>query len=453
MRASFSFGLETQDASLRSVVYPIVVLPVFWIGVGLHAMQSDSQPPLPDVISYGQHIRPILSESCFTCHGPDEAANASGVRLDSFDAAIGGAQAIVPGDPDASALWQRVTSVDDPMPPADFRHPLSDQQQKLISEWIRQGAKYDQHWSYKPIVRPAVPKLKAQFSGLVQNPIDAFVFDRLEAEGIVPSPAADRKTLLRRLSLDLIGLPPTFEEVQDFVVDDSPHAYEKQVDRLLASPHYGERMVAGWLDLVRFSDTVGFHGDQNQRIFPYRDFVIRSLNQNQPFDEFTLWQIGGDLFPQPSEEQLVATGLLRLNMMTREGGAQPEEYLAKYTADRVRMVGTAWLGSTLGCCECHNHKYDPFTIEDFYSLGAFFDDIRQWGVYHSYGYTPNPDLASFTNDHPFPPELRSRSRSLDHQIRFLEKQLDASPRGSSPAASLSRRISRTGSSSWFTSIA
>ncbi|MEQ8839084.1 MAG: DUF1549 domain-containing protein, partial [Lacipirellulaceae bacterium] len=250
----------------------------------------------------------------------------------------------------------------------------------------------------------------------IGNEIDAFIYDRLGRESLKPSPQADKRTLLRRLSLDLIGLPPTPEEVQRFLHDDSPDAYAREVERLLSSPHFGERMAIRWLDLVRFADTVGFHGDQNHNIYPYRDFVINSINRNQPFDEFTRDQLAGDLLPNPTPEQLAATGVLRLNMMTREGGGQPEEYLAKYTADRVRLLGTAWLGSTTGCCECHNHKFDPFTIKDFYSLGAYFDDLRQWGIYADYDfatndYTPNPELDGFGNHHPFPPEMRIDSAS------------------------------------------
>ncbi len=239
----------------------------------------------------------------------------------------------------------------------------------------------------------------------VRNPIDAFILAALEARGIAPSPPADRRTLLRRLSLDLIGLPPTPQEVQSFVDDTSPDAYEKQVDRLMASPHYGERMAVPWLDAVRFADTVGFHGDQNQNVFPYRDYVIDAFNSDKPFDQFTIEQLAGDLLPHPTTEQLVASGYNRLNMMTREGGAQPREYLAKYAADRVRTLGAAWLGSTLGCCECHDHKFDPFKTRDFYSLEAFWADVREWGVYNDYVYTPNPDLKGWTNDHPFPPEI------------------------------------------------
>lgn len=377
---------------------------------------------LPEKVTFNAHIRPIMSNTCFACHGPDEAANHSGLRLDSFDAAVAEGGAIDPGNAADSVVYQRLTDQEAPMPPAEFRHQLSEYEKALFKRWIQQGAKYEAHWAYTPVRRPRPPAVK--LANRVANPIDAFVLHKLEMEGIPPTELADKATLLRRLSLDLTGLPPTPDELDAFLADESPGAYEKQVERLMASPKYGERMASRWLDIVRFSDTVGFHGDQNQRIFPYRDYVIQSLNDNQPFDEFTCEQLAGDLLDNPTDQQLVASGLIRLNMMTREGGAQPGEYLAKYTADRVRLIGTAWLGATTGCCECHNHKYDPFSIEDFYSLGAFFDDVKQWGVYQNYGYTPNPDLQGYSNEHPFPPEIRLTSESLKAQIRFLEKRLD-----------------------------
>ncbi|HEY7119022.1 MAG TPA: DUF1549 and DUF1553 domain-containing protein, partial [Tepidisphaeraceae bacterium] len=288
--------------------------------------------------------------------------------------------------------------------------------------WVAAGAVYEPHWAWVVPVRPEVPAVKNQ--GWVKNPIDSFILAALEEKGIKPSPEADRRTLLRRLSLDLIGLPPTEGEVEAFVNDPRPDAYERQVEHLLASPHYGERMAVAWLDLARFADTVGYHGDQNLRNFPYRDYVINAFNANKPFDRFTIEQLAGDLLPHPTTEQLVATGFNRLNMVTREGGAQPREYLAKYTADRVRTVSTTWLGSTMGCCECHDHKFDPFTTKDFYSMGAFFADIKQWGVYMDYTYTPNPDLRGFSNDHPFPPEIRVDSPYLKARIDKLSKQID-----------------------------
>ncbi|WP_144059951.1 DUF1553 domain-containing protein [Rhodopirellula sallentina] len=381
---------------------------------------------LPERVMFNAHIRPIMSNTCFTCHGPDEDENESAFRLDSFASATGPlesddeARGIVPGDLESSEVYKRImgTSDGEQMPPEGFRHHLSDYDKALFAKWIEQGAEYEEHWAYAPLTRPVLPEVQ-QHADEVANDIDAFILARLETESIEPSPLADKATLLRRLSLDLIGVPPTPDELNEFLADDSPDAYERQVDRLLASPHFGERMASSWLDIVRFADTVGFHGDQNMRIFSFRDYVINAFNENKPFDEFTLQQIAGDLKPNPTTEDLIATGLLRLNMITREGGAQPGEYLAKYKADRVRMIGTAWLGSTLACCECHNHKYDPFSAKDFYSLGAFFDDIQQWGVYSDYGYSPNKDLKGFNNDYPFPPEMRWKSPSLVREIESL----------------------------------
>jgi hypothetical protein len=386
---------------------------------------------LPDRVTFNAHIRPIMSGTCFTCHGPDKEANESGFEIDSFEQAISPLPSdddlvgIKPGDPDKSEVYLRIVDrgEGEVMPPEDFRHQLTDYDKALFRRWIEQGAKYEQHWSYAPIRKPEVPTIEA-LANEITNPVDAFVLHRLAREGIKPSELADKRTLIRRLSLDLTGLPPTPANVDAFVADESPQAYSQVVEQLLASKHFGERMATSWLDIVRFSDTVGFHGDQNQRIFPYRDYVIDAFNDNKPFDQFTREQIAGDLLLDPTPEQLTATGLLRLNMVTREGGAQPGEYLAKYKADRVRMIGTAWLGTTLACCECHNHKYDPFTTKDFYSIGAFFDDLKQWGVYSSYAYTKNDDLSGFSNNHPFPPEMRVDSDSLRQEIVALRRQRD-----------------------------
>ena len=421
----FTFG--------RNNIGTILVLSLcYWLPEIANAKTSDA---IPDVVTFNAHIRPIMSRTCFVCHGPDEEDNQSELRLDSAESATGPLpsddtlSAVVPGDPDASAIIARIYSDDDydRMPPQEFRHQLTDRDRALFRKWVEQGAVYQQHWSYTPLIAPAIPPTNLNVPEDIVDtghPVDAFVRARLAEAGVEPSPRANRRALLRRLSLDLVGLPPTPHELQEFEEDDSDNAYDKHVDRLLQSKHFGERMAVPWLDLVRFSDTVGFHGDQNQRIFPYRDYVIHAFNSNKPFDEFTREQLAGDLLDAPDEDQLTATGFLRLNMVTREGGAQPKEYLAKYTADRVRSIGTAWLGSTMGCCECHNHKYDPFATKDFYSMGAFFADLRQWGVYSDYGYTPNPDLRGFNNDYPFPPELRRRSPSLIDQLHWLQKESD-----------------------------
>ncbi len=378
---------------------------------------------IDEVVSFNEHIRPILSDKCFSCHGFDSTTREENLRLDTKEGAYAALEtdhsmrAIVPGHPDSSAVWERIMSTDssDVMPPPKHNKPLSDKEKELISIWISQGAEYEEHWAFAPIARPKAPS--------EGHPVDAFIRAKLKiATNLEPAPIADKATLLRRLSLDLIGLPPTPEEVENFVADDSQDAYDKQVERLLASSHYGERMAVPWLDAVRYADTVGYHGDQNVRIFPYRDYVINSFNENKPFDKFTREQIAGDLIPNATEEQRIATGFLRLNLMTREGGAQPAEYMAKSGADRVRAIGGAWLGLTTGCAECHDHKFDPFTAKDFYSMAAFFADVRQWGVYQDYEYTPNEDLKDFSNEHPFPPEIHVESDVLKNRLNNARRK-------------------------------
>ncbi|MHB8521140.1 MAG: PSD1 and planctomycete cytochrome C domain-containing protein [Limisphaerales bacterium] len=389
-------------------------------------------------LQFNRDIRPILSETCYACHGPDKNKRKGKLRLDVRDAALEN-KAIVPGKPEESELVKRIytADVDDVMPPPQFRKQLTSEQKAMFRNWIAAGAQYQPHWAYIKPVRSPLPPVKNRT--WVRNPIDAFVLNPLERRGLAPAPESDLRTLLRRLSLDLVGLPPTIEETESFLKDRGAHAYERQVDRLLRSPHFGERMAAPWLDVVRFADTVGYHGDQNVNVFPYRDYVIDSFNRNQPFDQFTIEQIAGDLLPHPTTAQRVATGFNRLNMMTREGGAQPKEYLAKYAADRVRTLSTAWLGSTMACCECHDHKYDPFWTKDFYSMEAFFADIKQWGVYQDYGYTPNPDLKGWSNDHPFPPEIVVDSPYLRRRLAQFQKRIDGLEVADNPRADRSKR--------------
>jgi hypothetical protein len=381
---------------------------------------SGAAPP----IDFNRDVRPILSDRCFACHGPDAGKRKAKLRLDQREIAVE-KQAIVPGDAEASELVYRIFSEDpeEHMPPPESRQPLTLEQKEILRRWIDEGAEYQAHWSYLPLEQPAVPAVKR--AEWLRTPVDAFVLRRLEEQNLPPAAAASRRDLLRRLSLDLTGLPPSPEEMSDFLADRRPDAYERQVERLLASPHYGERMAVLWLDLARYADTVGYHGDQGMNAFPYRDYVIDSFNANKPFDQFTVEQIAGDLLAAPTEEQLIATGFNRLNMVTREGGAQPKEYLAKHMADRVRTVSAIWLGSTMGCAECHDHKFDPFTTKDFYQLGAFFADLKQWGVYQDYDYTPNPDLRGWSNDHPFPPELEVDNRALRQRMVDLRRRIDA----------------------------
>ncbi len=375
-------------------------------------------------VSFNRDIRPIMSDTCFHCHGFDAKSRKAGMRLDLREEALkptkNGLVPIVPGKPDESEIILRITDKEDPMPPAEAHKTLTPAQKDLFRRWVAEGAVYESHWAYAALTRPAVPSVPG-----VRHPIDAFIRAKLAEKQIALSAEAPKARLLRRLSLDLTGLPPTPEEVAAFLADASPGAYERQVDRLLASPRHGERLAVWWLDLARFADTVGFHGDQNQRIFPYRDYVINAFNANKRFDQFTIEQLAGDLLPNPTTEQIVATGYNRLNMMTREGGAQPKEYLAKYGAERVRSVAAAWFGSTFGCAECHDHKFDPIKTRDFYELQSFFADVKQWGVYSDYTYTPNPDLAGFNNDYPFPPEIEVTSPYLVARKQRLEAELNA----------------------------
>ncbi|MEZ5303818.1 MAG: DUF1549 domain-containing protein [Verrucomicrobiales bacterium] len=325
-------------------------------------------------------IRPILSDKCFACHGFDKNTREADLRLDTE---AGSRDAIVPGKRGESELWHRIieTDPDDLMPPPKSEKHLTKAEIDLLGRWIDSGAAYEAHWAYlKPAREPDAPKGHAA--------IDFYVGRELARRGIKPSPPADRRTQLRRLSFDLTGLPPDPKAVEAFLADPSADAYERAVDGLLASQHYGERMAIEWLDVVRYADTVGFHGDQPVSVSPYRDYVIKAFNENLPFDQFTREQIAGDLLPDADDREKIASGYNRLNMTTEEGGSQPKEYLAKYAADRVRTTSVAWLGATFGCAECHDHKFDPYTMEDFYSFAAFFADIEEVGVYGNRGRPP-----------------------------------------------------------------
>lgn len=334
-------------------------------------------------ISFNREIRSILAENCFACHGPDQNKREADLRLDTE---IGSREkrdsgtVIVPGDPNASLMMQRILSTDaeQKMPPPSTGKSLTARQIELLKRWIASGAKWEQHWSLIPPRRSEPPRVAHE--SWVNNPIDRFVLERLEAIPLAPSRDADRRTLARRLSFDLVGLPPSHERVEAFVADASPDAYVRLVDELLRSEHFGERMALYWLDLVRYADTAGYHSDNHRDIAPYRDYVIRAFNQNKPFDQFTREQLAGDLMPSPTNEQRIASGFNRLLQTTEEGGAQPKEYTAKYAADRVRNTSVIWLGLTMGCCECHNHKYDPLTTKDFYSFQAFFADVAEKAV-------------------------------------------------------------------------
>ena len=330
-------------------------------------------------IQFNRDILPILADKCFACHGPDDSHRKADLRLDTREgslADLGGYAAVAPGAPGKSELLTRITTddEDDLMPPPDTGKQLSADEKKLLRDWVAQGGEYEAHWAYIPPTRPVVPSVsdRAWPSGA----IDWFIIARLESENLLPSPQADPATLARRLHFDLTGLPPSPGLAERLANDQSPEAYTRVVDELLASPRFGERLASYWLDLVRYADTVGYHGDQDHAITPYRDWVIKAFNDNLPFDQFTAEQLAGDLLPNATVNQKIASGYNRLLQTSHEGGVQMKEYLAKYSADRVRNLSNAWLGATMGCSECHDHKYDPFTQRDFYSLAAFFADVN-----------------------------------------------------------------------------
>ncbi len=337
------------------------------------AMAAET-PPAP--LDFNREIRPILSDKCFACHGPDKKNRKGKLRLDLEESAKDPKKsAVVPGDPKESELIYHITTDDEEelMPPVDSGKSLTTKEKELLRRWIAEGASWSEHWAYVPPRKHELPTVKK--TRWPANWIDHFALRHMEQSGQKPAPDADSITLVRRLYFDLAGLPPEPGVVDVFSKTPTPKAYEALVDRLLASEHYGERMASYWLDLVRFADTVGYHGDQDHSISPYRDWVIDAFNDDLPFDQFTREQLAGDLLPKATTDQIIATGYNRLLQTSHEGGVQPKEYIAMYAADRVRNLSEVWMGTTMGCAQCHEHKFDPFEMKDFYSLAAFFADI------------------------------------------------------------------------------
>ncbi len=333
----------------------------------------------PQPLEFNRDIRPILSENCFYCHGQDGQKREADLRLDDRQAAIDSG-AIVPGDPGASTILERIHSTDPDvlMPPPDSNRRLSEDQKKLLDRWIKEGADYEQHWAFTPPKRSAAPEVKQ--ADWVRNDVDRFVLAKIEAAGLAPSPEADRATLIRRLHADLVGLPPTPEEVDAFVADPDPQAYEKLVDRLLASPHYGERMALPWLDAARYADSNGFQQDGDTWQWIWRDWVVKALNADMPFDRFSIEQLAGDLLPGATIEQKIASGFNRNHLLNGEGGAIPEEQRFNTLFDRVDTTSTTWLGLTMACAQCHDHKYDPMTRTDYYGLLDAFNRLPETGT-------------------------------------------------------------------------
>jgi hypothetical protein len=380
--------------------------------------------PLPALaqskIEYNRDVRPILAENCFACHGPDSASRKAGLRLDDRDAAIK-MQAIAPGKAKESALIEHIFSSNPKaiMPPPKTNKKLTAAQKEILKRWIEQGAEYQLHWSLIAPKRPALPTVKN--NAWVRNPIDRFVLAELEKRGLEPSPEADRRTLARRLSLDLTGLPPAPADVEAFVNDKSADYYEKYVAQLMKSPHYGEHRARYWLDAARYADTHGIHFDNFREIHAYRDWVINAFNKNQPFDQFTIEQLAGDLLPNPTIDQLVATGFNRCNITSNEGGLIPEEYLVMYTRDRTETAAAVWLGTTMNCCTCHSHKFDPFTQKDFYAMSAFFNNTTQGAMDGNIPNTPPTIFVPSAADRPRYDVLAKEIAGLKVQIEARKK--------------------------------
>ncbi|MEM9481941.1 MAG: DUF1549 domain-containing protein [Verrucomicrobiota bacterium] len=333
-----------------------------------------------DKIRFNDHIRPLLSENCFHCHGPDPASRKADMRFDQEDGLFGGradGAAVLKGNPDASPLFQRMIT-DDPdeiMPPPESHKQLKPEEIEMVRKWIEQGAEWEDHWSFVRPKRPEIPNVSED--RWTRNPIDPFVFSRLEQEGLAPEKRANPRTLARRISLDVTGLPPSPGMVRAFVADKAPEAVDRLLDKLFASEHHGEHMARYWLDAARYADTHGLHFDNYREMWPYRDWVINAFKRNMRFDQFTVEQLAGDLLPEPSLQQRVATGFHRCNITTNEGGVIDEEVAVMYARERVETTGTVFLGLTMGCATCHDHKFDAISMKDFYSMSAYFNNLTQ----------------------------------------------------------------------------
>ena len=365
-------------------------------------------------IDFGRDIRPLLSDNCFACHGPDENHRKAKLRLDLEEGAIrdlGGYKAVDASDPEKSELLIRVTSTDpdEVMPPPDSGKKLKPEQVEKLRRWIQEGAVWQNHWAYEPVRRVGHPEME-----WLANPIDYFVLRRLKEEDLAPSPRAPKETLIRRVALSLTGLPPTPSEVDAFLADTKPGAYERLVDRLLESGRYGEHMARYWLDAARYGDTHGLHLDNERSIWPYRDWVVRAFNDNMPFDAFTIEQLAGDLLSDPTRDQLVATGFNRCNVTTSEGGAIPEEFAVRYAVDRVETMSAVWLGMTTGCAVCHDHKFDPITQKDFYRLYDFFNDFDE-NPMDGNAMLPPPSLKLAST------QQELKLEEFDRQVQLVER--------------------------------
>ncbi len=384
----------------------------------------------PPAVDFAREVRPILADFCFRCHGPDAKQRQADVRLDVRDEATREAKSkrtpITPGKPEASELVRRILADDDDvMPPRETSQSLTAAQKETLRRWIAEGAKYQTHWAFVAPTRPEIQNLKFQIPNLkleTRNSIDRFVFTRIESAGLRPSPETDRATLLRRVTLDLTGLPPSIDDTEEFLADREPDAFERVVDRLLASPRYGEHQARDWLDQARYADTHGYFTDHERFMWRWRDWVINAFNADMPFDQFTIEQLAGDLLPNATTEQLIATAFNRNHMITEETGVIPEEYRVEYVADRVRTTSTVWMGLTAGCAQCHDHKYDPLTQREFYQFFAYFNQLPEKGIDGGKQKNAAPELRLPT------PEQAAQLAELQTRIRDTQSKLTALPK-------------------------
>ncbi len=368
-----------------AVVLCVALLCGYFFTGNRPAVGLGGSMPLPTVVDYNFHIRPVLSDKCFACHGPDKNAREADLRLDTEEGAYkalvetAGMHAIVPGHPDQSEAYRRIISDDESirMPPASSNLTLTDYEAKLIERWIRQGAIYKPHWAFVPPEKPPIPEVDRDWP---VNEIDYFVSEKMRMVGLKPNPEAEKHHLLRRLSLDLTGLPPTEGQLDRYLSDDSPEAYEKLVDELIASPAYGERMAMHWLDVARYADSYGYQDDDIRTQWPWRDWVIHAFNENMPYDRFVTWQLAGDMLPNATKEQILASAFNRNHKITEEGGVIEEEYRVAYAVDKTNTFSKGILGITMECAQCHDHKYDPFTQKNYFELYAFFNNSLEKGL-------------------------------------------------------------------------
>ncbi len=400
-------------------IYPSVILAV---ALAVLPLAADDDIPL----KYNRDIRPILANNCFACHGFDPTTREANLRLDTLEGAIAeleseNGQAIVPGEPEQSILIKRLSSSDEDerMPPAHSGKTVTPEQQATLHRWIAQGAPYEQHWSFSPPRRQPSPRVEN--TKWPRNKIDPFILARLEKEGLKPSTEADRRTLIRRVAFDTTGMPPTGDELKQFLSDPSSDAYEKMVDRYLASEAYGEHMARQWMDLARYADTSGYQYDQERSMWVWRDWVIHAYNQNMPFDQFTIEQLAGDLLPNPQPQQVLATGFNRNHPITIEGGVIDEEYRTEYVIDRLNTTATVWMGLTVGCARCHDHKFDPLSQKEFYQLSAFFNQLPERGLN---GFDPKQRIASPLAE-PQDPKTVAKIASLQNQWNELRQAVDS----------------------------